>query len=89
MNISLLLKCRFHTPMIRFIGKRDGLPPQQHHATSAATQDPSGFVFTKQPLILSTIKPISEKSRNTINLGGVASSKDYKSIKPIDILKSK
>ena len=88
--MNFLIKYRFHTPMIRFIGKRDGLPPHKTIVNSGASNSfESGVVFSKQSRVLSTIQAISEKSRNIINAGGIASSKDYKGVKPVDILKSK
>lgn len=88
--MNLLIKYKFHTPMIRFIGKRDGLPPQKTTTNSGASNSfESGVVFSKQSRVLSTIQNISERSRGIINFGGIASSKDYKGVKPIDILKSK
>ena len=66
--MNLLLKYRFHTPLIRFVGKRDGLP----HKPAPAQQSAQGqFSFDSKPRILSTTQLISEKARNIINLGGV------------------
>ena len=94
MMMNLLIKYRFHTPMIKFIGKRDLVPAhkpttQTPPSASSASSNSNGFSFNKQPIVLSTIQSISEKSRNIINFGGQANSKDYKSIKPIETGKSK
>lgn len=82
--MSLLIKFKFHTPMIRFIGKRDGLP---HPTTPQQPLPQREFTFDNQPRLLSTVQPISEKVRNIINLGGVFNLNEKK--KPVDISKSK